>query len=51
MVSLNWTLSKHYPGKMDSFMLYGFSAGGLGVFTWLETIKSIVLKTQPQAKV
>jgi hypothetical protein len=31
MASLNWTLSKHYPGMMDTFMLYGFSAGGLAV--------------------
>lgn len=47
MASLKWTLSKHYPGKMQNFMLYGYSAGGLGVLTWIETIKSIVLTTQP----
>ncbi len=25
-------------------MLYGFSAGGLSVFSWIETIKPIILK-------
>lgn len=43
MAHLNWIMKRHPPQALDTFMLYGYSAGGLAVFTWIETIKSMIL--------
>lgn len=43
MTSLSWVLNHFQNNTMSAFMLYGFSAGGLSVFTWIETLKKIVL--------
>ncbi len=40
MTSLKWLTSRHKT--LDGFVLYGFSAGGLAVLTWIETIKSLI---------
>lgn len=42
MTHLDWALRKLPPEIMDSFALYGFSAGGQAVFTWIETFKNII---------
>lgn len=36
---------------MDTLVVYGCSAGGLAVFTWLETIGTYVKKANPNVKV
>lgn len=50
MAGLNWVMSKHQKNSLESFVLYGFSAGGLAVFTWIETIKQIILSRYEAAK-
>jgi len=42
MTHLNWALSKLPSAKLDSFTLYGYSAGGLAMLTWLDTVKTII---------
>ena len=32
---------------MNQFTLYGYSAGGLAVFTWIDTISDIIRKRNP----
>ncbi len=45
LTSLSWILSKHQT--LDTFVLYGFSAGGLAVFTWIETFKQLLSAKYP----
>jgi hypothetical protein len=42
MTHLNWIFQRLPPSKTDSFTLYGFSAGGLAVLSWIETFQSII---------
>ena len=48
MAHLIWALTKLPASKLDSFTLYGYSAGGLAMLTWLDTIKGII--NNPQVK-
>lgn len=47
MTHLKWALDKLPPQKTDTFTLYGFSAGGLAVLTWIETFQSILFQKNP----
>lgn len=38
MTHLNWIMNKLPPENTDTFTFYGYSAGGIGVLTWIETV-------------
>jgi len=39
------------PEKIDTFVINGCSAGGLAVYTWVDTIAQFIHGTNPAAKV
>ena len=39
MAHLNWAITKLPSSKLDSFTLYGYSAGGLAMLSWLDRVR------------
>jgi hypothetical protein len=48
---LNFVFSHLPPELMDTLVINGCSAGGLAVYTWLETIGTYAKKANPKLKV
>jgi hypothetical protein len=46
MAHLNWALKKLPRHKLDSFTLYGLSAGGLAMLSWLDRVRDIINNNQ-----
>lgn len=51
MTHLDYVFSLLPPGQTDTFVVTGGSAGGLAVFTWLDTIRDMIHDQNPRVKV
>eukprot|EP00347_Sterkiella_histriomuscorum_P004397 403360614 len=50
MTQLKWVEQNYDISQMDTFAVYGCSAGGLAVYTWLDHIKDRITKINPKIK-
>lgn len=51
MATYDWMFSKLPPQAMDTFILGGFSAGGLAVYNWIDYIADRIKSVNPNVKV